>query len=124
MLGYQLVNRSRWEPWLRVGLGHERVRFARNVQVGRTDPNAPSPTDDVVFALQGWVVQTRLGADYLATPHLRFGGFISFDAGAYTRRAVDYVATTANLPIQSVDIEQRAGHYWLGGGVRAAFIGP
>ncbi len=42
MLGYQHVS-SRWEPWARLGLAHERVRFAGHVPVFETDPNASAP---------------------------------------------------------------------------------
>lgn len=125
MAGYQHVTRSRWQPWARIGFAFERVGFAGHVDgISDTDPNAPRRIGKLASALSGWVVQSRLGADYVLAPRWRLGAFVSFDGGAYTRRDVDESYTARRLPIASADITERAAHYWLGAGVRVAFVAP
>ncbi len=124
MLGHEVANRARWEPWLRLGIACEWLRFTGELPLLSTDPSVARHNAEFAYALRGWLFQSRVGADYALSRSARLGAFLSFDAGRYSRFDFDDDATSPELPARSADFEQRATHYWLGAGARAAFIGP
>jgi hypothetical protein len=126
-IAYHPLSAARWDPWLGLGVSYERLRFRATVpEIAATDPNSrPNPEGpNVRFTIRGWSLQSRVGVDYVLTPALRAGSFMSFDFGRYSEADVDEFRTTPRLPLIDVKFENQAFHYWIGGGVRLVFLGP
>ncbi|MBZ4417651.1 outer membrane beta-barrel protein [Myxococcus sp. RHSTA-1-4] len=114
-VAYHFNATEKIDPWLGLGIGYESVDLSISASEGDASATASTSIRGFEFAsVQG-------GFDYRVNKTFSVGPFVTFTAGQYSTVSTRIEAEGGGLDIdeeESEDIEEKAFHSWLYGGVR------
>ncbi|SEU27564.1 autotransporter domain-containing protein [Stigmatella erecta] len=109
-LAYHTAPFAKVDPWVGLGVGYERFNLSASAEFGGETIEASTTASGFEFAaLQG-------GVDFKLSKHFAVGPFATFTVGQYSSLSVSDGEDSA-----SVDIDEKAFHFWLMGGIKAQY---
>jgi opacity protein-like surface antigen len=112
---YHLSPDASFDPWFGIGLGYEILNVSLSVDAGTA--GALDASEDI-SGFQFLILQ--FGGDFLASPNLSIGPFLSFSFGQYG--SVDVTASqNGSSRSMSQDLSKKDLHEWLILGIKGQF---
>jgi hypothetical protein len=109
-LAYHVSPFKKVDPWVGLGVGYEIFKLSASQELGgQTFKSSTTATGLEFAALQG-------GVDFKVNKHFAVGPFVTFTVGQYTSAGFSDGEDSI-----SQDIEEKAIHSWLMGGLKAQY---
>ncbi|SEM36540.1 Outer membrane protein beta-barrel domain-containing protein [Stigmatella aurantiaca] len=108
-LAYHTAPFAKVDPWVGLGLGYERFKVSASADFGGDSFTVSTTASGFDLAAQG-------GVDFKLNKNFAVGPFVTFTAGQYSS-----VSVSDGEDSVSEDIDEKAIHFWLMGGIKAQY---
>ncbi|WP_342375427.1 porin family protein [Myxococcus stipitatus] len=110
-VAYHFQATPKIDPWVGLGIGYEIASQTTSATVGNTDIEATASVKGLEF------ISGQGGVDFRITPSFSVGPYVTYTLGQYSSVTISGEGGGSSSD-ETEDIEEKAMHSWLYGGVR------
>ncbi|NMO20320.1 outer membrane beta-barrel protein [Pyxidicoccus fallax] len=110
-LAYHFAPSASINPWVGVGVGYERIAVNISSDVAGVDAEATTSARGIEFG------HAQGGLDFRLSDTISVGPFATFTVAQYSTASISSSGVGPDID-ESADIDEKAFHFWLYGGLR------